>query len=109
MVTVLTGGAMNVLVVVHWHGGGIANGDATAAEIAASLSVHEPQAGDACDATTQRGQVGRGRAHGVGELEHVLFLASGYVLQAYGGGTLGEEVVDLDKLVTSFHWQGLRA
>jgi hypothetical protein len=37
---------------------------------------------------------------------HVLFL--GYLLQTYGGGTLGEEVVDLrlDKLVTSF--EGLR-
>jgi hypothetical protein len=84
---VLTGGAASVVV----HGGGIAHCDATTAEVAA----HE--LGDVSDAATQRGQVGGGRARGVGELEHALFL--GYVLQTYGGGTLGEEVVDLDKLV----------
>ena len=85
------GGAMVRTMGVVVHGGGITNGDATAAEIA----VHE--LGDVGDPTTQRGQVGRGRAHGVGELEHALFL--GYVLKTYGGGTLGEEAANLDKLV----------
>jgi hypothetical protein len=42
--------------------------------------------------SAEAGRMESGRA-----LEHVLFL--GYVLQTYGGGTLGEEVVDLDKLV----------
>jgi hypothetical protein len=56
MVAVLTGGEASVVV----QSGGVANCDATKAEVAA----HE--LGDVSDAAKQRGQVGGGRARGVG-------------------------------------------